>query len=78
MGPEEIKFSEINTSEFVKQGETTSMNSSEQVPVPPTHDDPVQFSDTVTYISVYFDGEERLWYPGIVTKYIDSKSCENC
>ena len=84
--PEEIKFPEINTSEFVKQVEAhhSTLKSyphrrkNATDPSTAGTDDPVQISDTVTYIAAYFVGEERLWYPGIVTKFIDSKSCESC
>ena len=40
--------------------------------------DPVKITDSIDYIAAYYDGEQQLWYPGIVTKCIDSESCECC
>ena len=41
-------------------------------------DNNIQFANTPKYICALFDGEEKLWYPGIVTKYVKSEFCEAC
>ena len=30
------------------------------------------------YVAAYFIGEDRLWYPGIVSKVVNSNSCSDC
>ena len=40
--------------------------------------EPVKIPDSIEYVAAFYDGEEQPWYPGIVTKYVDSKSCECC
>ncbi|KAL5257548.1 hypothetical protein ACHWQZ_G012468 [Mnemiopsis leidyi] len=53
---------------------------SDQTPVPclPESNEPVTIPDSIEYIAAFYDGEQQPWYPGIVTKHIDSRSCDCC
>ena len=46
--------------------------------LPPSSEEPVKIPDSIEYVAAFYDGEQQPWYPGIVTKYVDSKLCESC